>query len=145
MNQLIKISIALFVISLLLKFGVEAYVNRGADYPDGPRVNAEELFVDTFTNTFYTSSEMGADNLFTGTSIRWHGNGNMLAKAGILNGKLHGPFDSWYNNGQKQMSLIWSNGKKYRSFKAYRSSGDRIEGDANEIAGKIFSGQMVLE
>jgi len=145
MNQLIKISISLFVISLLLKFGVETYLNRGADYPDGPRVNAEELFVDTFTNTFYTSSDMGADKLFTGTSVRWHGNGNMLAKAGILNGKLHGPFDSWYDNGQKQMSLIWSNGKKYRKFSAYYSNGERIEGDSDEISRKIFSGEMILE
>jgi hypothetical protein len=61
MNQLIKISISLFVVSLLLKFGVETYLNRGADYPDGPRVNGEELFVDTYaTNTFYTSSKTWA-------------------------------------------------------------------------------------
>jgi antitoxin component YwqK of YwqJK toxin-antitoxin module len=145
MNKLIKISIIFFVISLLLKYGVEAYLNRGADYPDGPKVDADELFVDTFTNTFYTSLEMGEDDLFTGTSVRWYGNGNMLAKAGILNGKLHGPFDSWYDNGQKQMSLIWHNGKKYRSFKAYRSNGERIEGDSEEISRKIFSGEMILE
>ena len=145
MIKLIKTSIILLVISFLLKFGVEAFLNRGADYPDGPKVDADELFVDTFTNKFYTSLEMGEDDLFTGTSVRWHGNGNMLAKAGILNGKLHGPFDSWYDNGRKQMSLIWYNGKRYRNFKAYHSNGDRIEGDANEIAGKIFSGQMVLE
>ena len=145
MNKITKISFAFLIISLLFKYGVEAYVNRGADYPDGPKVNAEELFVDTFTNTFYTSSDMGADNLFTGTSVRWYGNGNMLAKAGILNGKLHGPFDSWYDNGQKQMSLIWSNGKKYRRFSAYYSNGERIEGDSDEISRKIFSGEMILE
>lgn len=145
MNKLIKISIIFFVISLLLKYGVEAYLNRGADYPDGPKVNADELFVDTFTNTFYTSLEMGEDDLFTGTSVRWHGNGNMLAKAGILNGKLHGPFDSWYDNGQKQMSLIWYEGERIRSFKAFYSNGDEVEGDGNEIAKKIFSGQMVLD
>ena len=145
MNKLIKISIIFFVISLLLKYGVEAYLNRGADYPDGPKVNADELFVDTFTNTFYTSLEMGEDDLFTGTSVRWHGNGNMLAKAGILNGKLHGPFDSWYDNGQKQMSLIWYEGERIRRFKAFYSNGDEVEGDGNEIAKKIFSGQMVLD
>ena len=145
MNKLIKISIIFFVISLLLKYGVEAYLNRGADYPDGPKVNADELFVDTFTNTFYTSLEMGEDDLFSGTSVRWHGNGNMLAKAGILNGKLHGPFDSWYDNGQKQMSLIWYEGERIRRFKAFYSNGDEVEGDGNEIAKKIFSGQMVLD
>ena len=88
---------------------------------------------------------MGEDDLFTGTSVRWHGNGNMLAKAGILNGKLHGPFDSWYDNGQKQMSLIWYEGERIRRFKAFYSNGDEVEGDGNEIAKKIFSGEMILE
>jgi len=121
------------------------YINRGMDYPEGPTVNGEELFVDMRTNTFYTSADMEYDSRFTGTSIRYHINGEMLAKAGILEGKLHGPFDSWYENGQKQMSLIWLHGEKFRRFRAYRSNGDRIKGDGNEIAQKIFSGQMVLD
>ena len=85
------------------------------------------------------------DSLFTGTSIRYHINGEMLAKAGILKGKLHGSFDSWYENGQKQMSLVWNKGEKFRNFKAYHSNGEKIKGDGNEIAKKVFSGEMVLE
>ena len=145
MNKLVKISLVVAVISFVFKFGVDAYVNRGADYPEGPTVNGEELFVDGSTNTFYTSFEMAEEDLFSGTSIRYHINGGMLAKAGLLEGKLHGPFDSWYENGQKQISLIWYKGERFRRFKAFHSNGDEIEGDANEIAGKIFSGQMVLE
>ena len=145
MNKLFKISLVVAVLSLVFKFGVDAYVNRGADYPEGPTVNGEELFVDYNTNTFYMSENMEIDSLFTGTSIRYHINGEMLAKAGISKGKLHGPFDSWYENGQKQMSLIWNEGDKFRNFKAYRSNGERIEGDGNEIAKKVFSGEMILE
>jgi antitoxin component YwqK of YwqJK toxin-antitoxin module len=121
------------------------YVDRGADYPEGPTVNGEELFVDLGTNTFYTSPNMVEKDKFSGTSIRYHINGEMLAKAGVLNGKLHGPFDSWYENGQKQMSLIWKNGVSYRNFKAYYSNGAKIKGNSNEIAQKVFSGQMILE
>ncbi len=143
MNKLFKISLVVAVLSLVFKFGVDAYVNRGADYPEGPTVNGEELFVDYNTNTFYTSEDM--DSLFTGTSIRYHINGEMLAKAGILEGKLHGSFDSWYENGQKQMSLVWNKGEKFRNFKAYHSNGEKIEGDGNEIAKKVFSGEMILE
>ena len=143
MDKLFKISLVVAVISLIFKFGVDAYVNRGSGYPEGPTVNGEELFVDYATNTFYTSEDM--DSLFTGTSIRYHINGEMLAKAGILKGKLHGSFDSWYENGQKQMSLLWNKGEKFRNFKAYRSNGERIKGDGNEIAKKVFSGEMVLE
>ena len=133
------------VLSLVFKFGVDAYVNRGADYPEGPTVNGEELFVDYNTNTFYMSENMEIDSLFTGTSIRYHINGEMLAKAGISKGKLHGPFDSWYENGQKQMSLIWYNGVKFRNFRAYLSNGDEIEGDGNELGRKVFSGEIVLQ
>ena len=133
------------VVSLIFKFGVDAYINRGAEYPEGPTVNGEDLFVNVETNTFYTSPNMVEKDKFSGTSIRYHINGEMLAKAGVKDGKLHGPFDSWYENGQKQMSLIWKNGESYRNFKAYRSNGEKIEGDANEIAKKVFSGQLVLE
>ena len=143
MDKLFKISLVVAVISLIFKFGVDAYVNRGSGYPEGPTVNGEELFVDYATNTFYTYEDM--DSLFTGTSIRYHINGEMLAKAGILKGKLHGSFDSWYENGQKQMSLVWNKGEKFRNFKAYHSNGEKIKGDSNEIAKKVFSGEMVLE
>jgi hypothetical protein len=145
MNKLFKISLVVAVISLIFKFGVDAYVNRGASYPEGPTVNGEELFVDISTNTFYTSPNMAEKDKFSGTSIRYHINGEMLAKAGVSNGKLHGPFDSWHENGQKQMSLIWKNGESYRNFKAFHSNGERVEGDANEIAKKVFSGQMILD
>lgn len=145
MDKLFKISLVVAVISLIFKFGVDAYVDRGVDYPEGPTVNGEDLFVDVTTNTFYTSPDMAEKQKFSGTSIRYHINGEMLAKAGVSKGRLHGPFDSWYENGQKQMSLIWKNGESYRNFKAYRSNGEKIEGDANEIAKKVFSGELVLE
>ena len=145
MDKLFKISLVVAVISLIFKFGVDAYVNRGSGYPEGPTVNGEELFVDYNTNTFYMSENMEIDSLFTGTSIRYHINGEMLAKAGISKGKLHGPFDSWYENGQKQMSLIWYNGVKFRNFRAYLSNGDEIEGDGNELGRKVFSGEIVLQ
>jgi hypothetical protein len=145
MNKLAKISFICLILSLLFKFGVEMYLNRGMDYPQGPTINGEELFVDVSTNTFYTSPDMSKGNLFTGISVRYHINGEMLAKAGVKEGKLHGPFDSWYENGQKQMSLIWDNGIKFRRFRAYLSNGNEIEGDGNELGRKIFSGEIVLQ
>ena len=87
---------------------------------------------------------MEEDSLFTGTSVRFHPNGELLVKGGIKNGKFHGPFDAWYANGQKQMSLIWINGEKFRRFRAFLSNGDRIEG-GNEIGNKVFSGEIILE
>jgi len=144
MKKVVILSVVLVLTSFLIKRGAEAYVNRGADYPDGPTVNGEGLFVDYATNTFYTSANMDEDSLFTGISLRYHPNGELLVKGGIKNGKLHGPFDAWYANGQKQMSLIWRNGEKFRRFRAFSSNGDRIEG-GNEIGQKVFSGEIILE
>ena len=42
-------------------------------------------------------------------------------------------------------NMVWNKGEKFRNFKAYRSNGERIEGDGNEIAKKVFSGEMILE
>jgi hypothetical protein len=145
MNKLLKISFVCLFISLLFKFGADMYLERGADYPEGPTVDGEELHVDYTTNTFYTAPEMVEENLFSGTSVRLHINGETSVKAGIHNGKLHGPFDSWYENGQKQMSLIWDNGVKFRNFRAYLSNGDEIEGDGNELGRKVFSGEIILQ
>ena len=144
MKKAVILSVVLVLTSFLIKRGTEAYVNRGADYPEGPTVNGEGLFVDYATNTFYTSANMEQDSLFTGISLRFHPNGELLVKGGIKNGKLHGPFDAWYANGQKQMTLIWKNGKKFRRFRAFLSNGDRIEG-GNEIGHKVFSGEIILE
>lgn len=145
MNKLLKISFACLILSLLFKYGVEMYVNRGVDYPEGPTVKAEELFIDIDTNTFYTSTNMAEKDKFSGTSVRHYINGEMMAKAGVYKGKLHGPFDSWYPNGEKQMSLIWENGEKFRRFRAFLSNGDRVKGNGNELGKKVFSGEIILE
>jgi len=145
MKKLVIISTVILFVSILFKYGTEAYYNRGGEYPDGPTVNADNLYTDYATSTFYKSANMSQDSLFTGTSVRYHVNGEMLAKAGIKNGKLHGPFDSWYENGQKHISLVWINGEKYKNFKAYFPTGNRIPGDANVLAERIFSGEIIEE
>ncbi len=145
MKKAAILSTIILLISFLIKYGVEVYVSRPVDYPDGPTVNADNLYTDYSTSTFYKSANMSQDSLFTGTSIRYHLNGEMLAKAGIKNGKLHGPFDSWYENGQKHISLVWFNGEKYKNFKAYFPNGNRIPGDADELAERIFSGEIIEE
>jgi hypothetical protein len=145
MKKAAILSTLILLVSFLIKYGVEAYVSRAPDYPDGPTVNADNLYTDYATSTFYKSANMSQDSLFTGTSVRYHVNGEMLAKAGIKNGKLHGPFDSWYENGQKHISLVWNNGEKFKNFKAYFPSGNRIPGDPQQLAERIFSGEIIEE
>jgi|TARA_R110002124_G_scaffold109427_1_gene262235 hypothetical protein len=144
MKKLAVISIIVLFISILFKYGAEAYANRGGGYPEGPIVNSSELYVSP-TNVFYTSDIESEDNLFSGVVLRHYPNGKRLAKGGVKNGKLHGQFDCWYANGQKQASLVWYNGTKFRGFRAYYPSGNKIEGDDQEIASRIFSGEVIEE
>jgi hypothetical protein len=55
MKKLAVISTIVLFISILFKYGAEAYANRGGGYPDGPTVNSSKLYVNPSTNVFYTS------------------------------------------------------------------------------------------
>ena len=144
MKKLATISIIILVVSVLFKYGAEAYQNRGGGYPDGPTVNSSELYVSP-ANVMYKSDIESEDNLFNGVVLRHYVNGKLLAKGGVKDGKLHGQFDCWYENGQKQASLVWYNGVKFRGFQAYYPSGNKIEGDDKEISRRIFSGEVIEE
>jgi|TARA_B100000902_G_scaffold399993_1_gene474360 hypothetical protein len=137
--------LAAIIFFLLVKSGVESYVSRAPDYPDGPTVNGLDLYTNNLTSTFYTSASMDEDSLFSGTSIRFHENGKLLVKAGIENGKLHGPFDSWYDNGQKQVSILWKNGTHCEFLGAYYPNGDPILGSPQEIAEIVFGDLIMIQ
>jgi len=148
MKKAVILSVLVVLTSLLTHRVVKAYVSRASDYPDypnGPTVNGEDLHTNYLTATFYTSASMDRDSLFSGTSVRFHPDGKLLVKAGIKDGKLHGPFDSWHENGQKHISLVWMNGKKVKNFKAYHPNGKRIRGDDQELAEQVFGGILTVE
>ena len=144
MRKLVIISTVILLAPFLFKYGREAYYNRGGGYPDGPTVNSSELYIGP-GNVFYTSDIESEDNLFNGVVLRHYVNGKLLAKGGVKDGKLHGQFDCWYENGQKKASLVWYNGTKFRGFRAYYPSGNKIEGDDQEISRRVFSGEVIEE
>ena len=151
MKKAVILSVIAILTSLSIYRVVETYVSRASDYedypdyPNGPTVNGEDLHTNHLTATFYTSASMDRDSLFSGTSVRFHPDGKLLVKAGIKHGKLHGPFNSWHENGQKHISLVWINGKKIKNFKAYYPNGKRIPGDEQELAEQVFGGVLTVE
>ena len=144
MKKLVTISTVILFVSILFKYGAEAYYNREGGYPEGPTVSISELYMSP-GNVFYTSDIASDDNLFSGVVLRYHSNGKLLAKGGVKDGRLHGQFDCWYESGQKQASLVWMNGRKFRGFQAYYPSGNKIPGDDREIAARIFAGEVITE
>jgi len=151
MKKAVILSVIAILTSLSIYRVVETYVSRASDYedypdyPNGPTVNGQNLYTNHLTATFYTSASMDRDSLFSGTSVRFHPDGKLLVKAGIKHGKLHGPFNSWHENGQKHISLVWINGKKIKNFKAYHPNGKRIRGDEQELAEQVFGGILTVE
>jgi antitoxin component YwqK of YwqJK toxin-antitoxin module len=145
MKKLATISAIILFVLILFKYGAEAYYNRGGGYPEGSTVNSSELYMSP-GNVFYTSDITSDDNLFSGVVVKYHPNGKLKTKGGVKNGKLHGQFDCWYESGQKQASLVWINGVKYRGLRAYYPSGNKIERDKQEIINYVFySGELIEE
>ena len=151
MKKAVILSVIAILTSLSIYRVVEMYVSRTSDYedypdyPNGPTVNGEDLHTNYLTSTFHTSANMGKGSLFTGIAVRFHPNGEPLIKSGIKNGKLHGPFDSWHENGQKHISLVWIRGEKVKNFKAYHPNGTRISGNQRELAKKVFGDTLITE
>lgn len=135
------IVLAILAVIFLLKYGIQKYLDG---YPSGPTVNNTDIYMDIESVTFYKAKPFNEDNLFTGTVNTFNEEGDLIVKAGIKEGKFHGPYTAWHDNGQEMLSLIWKKGTHFKRFKAYYSNGDRVEG-GNELAEKVFTGEMVLE
>ena len=135
------IVLAILAIIFLLKYGIQKYMDG---YPSGPTVNITDIYMDIESVTFYRRKPFNEDNLFTGTVNTFNEAGDLKVKAGIEEGKFHGPYTAWHDNGQEMLSLIWKKGTHFKRFKAYYSNGERLEG-GNELADKVFTGEIVLE
>jgi len=133
--------LAVLAAIFLLKYGIQKYMDG---YPSGPTVNATDIYIDITDTTFYKAEPFNEGNLFTGTVNTFNEEGKLIVKAGVKEGKLHGPYTAWYGTGQEKLSLVWKKGTHYKNFKAYNSNGDRVEG-GNELAEKVFTGEIVLE
>tara|TARA_R110001592_G_scaffold335893_1_gene620909 strand:+ start:1153 stop:1584 length:432 start_codon:yes stop_codon:yes gene_type:complete len=141
-NKSVGITLVVIAATFLLQLGIRKYIDR---YPSGPTVNITEVYLDEENNTFYKAEPYEYFNLFTGIIVYYGETGDLKVKAGVKDGLFHGPYNAWYDSGQEQISLIFKEGTKYKNFKAYYSNGKQVEGKSNEIAEKIFSGQIVLE
>jgi len=139
MKKILVLSVVIIFYLLFKYYEVEPHISGNPDYPDGPTVFIETLHIDHTTNTFYKSEKISEDNLFSGVCIRYDEDGNLLEKIGIKNGDLHGPFDSWYDNGQKRISVVWKNGSKFKILEAYHYNGDPIVGSTKEIYDIVFA------
>jgi hypothetical protein len=99
----------------------------------------------TFTGTQYKSDDLTCNlfahpptfrdkegKLITGHTIRLHPNGEVYSKAQMKDGVMHGPFISFWDNGEVQMSLVWDGGIKYKNMRSWDRNGKRLRGSGDE-------------
>ena len=99
----------------------------------------------TFTGTQYKSDDLTCNlfanpptfrdkegKLITGHTIRLHPNGEVYSKAQMKDGVMHGPFISFWNNGEVQMSLVWDEGIRYKKMRSWDRNGKRLRGSGDE-------------
>ena len=51
---------------------------------------------------------------------------------------MHGPFISFWDNGQVQMSLFWDEGTRYKKMRAWDRDGKRLKGTGEEQMQQIY-------
>jgi hypothetical protein len=99
----------------------------------------------TFTGTQYKSDDLTCNlfahpptfrdkegKLITGHTIRLHPNGEVYSKAQMKDGVMHGPFISFWDNGEVQMSLVWDEGIRYKKMRSWDRNGKRLRGSGDE-------------
>jgi hypothetical protein len=111
----------------------------------------------TFTGTQYKSDDLTCNlfanpptfrdkegKLITGHTIRLHPNGEVYSKAQMKDGVMHGPFISFWDNGQVQMSLVWDGGIRYKKMRSWDRDGKRLRGSGDEQMQQIRELDSVL-
>ena len=52
---------------------------------------------------------------------------------------MHGPFVSYWENGQVQMSMVWDQGTRYKNMRSWDRDGKRLKGSGDEQIKQIKS------
>ena len=124
------------VILLVVVFLGAPFVFKREPVFTGKQYNSEDLVANIFVHPPTFRDKAG--ELITGNTIRLHPNGEVYSKAQIKDGVMHGPFISFWDNGQVQMSLIWDAGTHYKKMRSWNRDGKRLKGTGEEQMQQIY-------
>jgi hypothetical protein len=108
----------------------------------GTQYKSDDLTCNLFANPPTFRDKEG--RLITGHTIRLHPNGEIYSKAQMKDGVMHGPFISFWDNGQVQMSLVWDGGIRYKKMRSWDRDGKRLRGSGDEQMQQIRELDSVL-
>lgn len=124
-----KIALGIIVLVVAVFIAVPFIVKREPVFT-GKEYNGENLTANLFSMppTFRDKD----NKLINGYSVRLHPNGKLYSKASFKDGVMHGPFISYWDNGEKQMSLVWDEGVRYKNMRSWNRKGKRLKGSGEE-------------
>lgn len=118
------------VIVLVAVFIAVPFIVKKEPTFTGKKYNGNELTANLFSTppTFRDKD----NKLVDGYSVRLHPNGKVYSKASFKDGVMHGPFISFWDNGEVQMSLVWDEGVRYKNMRSWDRNGKRLRGSGEE-------------
>ena len=121
---------AILVVVLVVGFLAIPFVYNREPVFTGKQYKSDDLTCNIFAHPPTFRDKEG--NLITGHTIRLHSNGEVYSKAQMKDGVMHGPFISFWDNGQVQMSLVWELGTRYKKMRSWDRNGKRLRGSGDE-------------
>jgi hypothetical protein len=129
----------LTIIALVAVF-IAVYFNIFKKEPvfTGREYDGESLTANLFANPVTFTDTDG--NLVDGYAVRYYpGTEKLYSKASFKDGVMHGPFLSFWDNGQMQMTMVWDKGTHYKKMRTWDRDGKRLKGTGDEQMAQIRS------
>ena len=109
----------------------------------GKEYDGESLTANLLANPVTFTDTDG--NLVDGHAVRYYaGTEKLYSKASFKDGVMHGPFLSFWDNGQMQMTLVWDKGTHYKNMRTWNRDGKRLRGTGDEQMAQIRSSDKQL-
>jgi hypothetical protein len=121
--------VIIIVVVLAVVIGVTFLVKREPVFV-GREYNGDYITVNTFSipRTHRDSN----NELVNGYTVKYYPNGRLWHKVSFKDGIKHGPMVTFWDNGQKQMTLEWDEGVSYSKMRSWDQKGKRLKGTGDE-------------
>tara|TARA_S200002703_G_scaffold141348_1_gene133150 strand:- start:7108 stop:7572 length:465 start_codon:yes stop_codon:yes gene_type:complete len=130
--------ITLTIIALAAVFIAVPLIVKKEPIFTGTEYDGETLTANLFKNPVTFTDING--KLVTGYAVRYYpGTEQLYSKASFKDGIMHGPFVSYWENGQVQMSMVWDQGTRYKNMRSWDRDGKRLNGSGDEQIKQIKS------
>ena len=123
--------ITLSIIVMVAVFITVPFIFNKEPVFTGTEYDGESLTANLFANPVTFTDKAG--KLVDGYAVRYYpGTDQLYSKASFENGVMHGPFISFWDNGQMQMTMVWDKGTHYKKMRTWDRDGKRLKGSGDE-------------